>query len=135
MSMTFVPSICPYCGTGCGILYQTDGEKILAALPNPASPVNRNALCIKGWSSHEHLHTEGRLTTPLLKRGNDFAPASWDEALNIVSGTLRKIVNTHGPDSVMMLASARITNEENYLAQKFARSVLGTNNVDHCARL
>lgn len=135
MSVTFVPALCPYCGTGCGILYQTDGERVQATLPNPASPVNGAALCIKGWSAHEHLRAEGRLTTPLIRRGESFAPASWDEALDLVAGTLRQTVAEHGPDSVMVLSSARITNEENYLAQKFARAVIGTNNVDHCARL
>lgn len=139
MTMTFVPSICPYCGTGCGILYQTDGEKIVATLPNQASPVNGSGLCIKGWSAHEHLRAEGRLTTPLIRQEGEgegrFSPASWDEALDLAAGKLKETVAEHGPDSVMVLSSARITNEENYLAQKFARAIIGTNNVDHCARL
>lgn len=139
MSVTFVPSICPYCGTGCGILYQTDGETILATLPSPASPVNNGGLCVKGWSAHEHLRAEGRLTTPLIRQSGqgegEFSPASWDEALDLLAAKLKGAVAEHGPDSVMVLSSAKITNEENYLAQKFARAVIGTNNVDHCARL
>lgn len=139
MTMTFVPSICPYCGTGCGVLYQTDGETIFATLPNRASPVNGSGLCLKGWSAHEHLHVRGRLTTPLIRQEYEgegqFSPASWEEALDLVAGKLTNAVTEHGPDSVMVLSSARITNEENYLAQKFARVIIGTNNVDHCARL
>jgi formate dehydrogenase alpha subunit len=135
MKMRFVPSICSYCGTGCGVLYQTDGEKILAALPNPSSPVSRGRLCIKGWSLHQHVRAPGRLTTPLLRKGTDFAPAEWDEAVAFAAGGIKDAVAAHGPDSVMLLASARITNEENYLAQKFMRAVIGSNNVDHCARL
>lgn len=139
MTMTFVPSICPYCGTGCGILYQTDGETIFATLPNRASPVSGSGLCIKGWSAHEHLRAKGRLTTPLLRRDDAgevrFAPAPWEEALDIVAGKLKATVAEYGADSVMILSSAKITNEENYLTQKFARAVIGTNNVDHCARL
>ncbi len=139
MTMRFVPSICSYCGTGCGVLYQTDGARLLSTLPNLASPVNKGGLCIKGWSLHEHVHAPGRLTAPLFRQGEGddarFAPAGWDEALDRVAEGLKQAVAESGPDSVMMLSSARITNEENYLAQKFMRSVIGSNNVDHCARL
>jgi formate dehydrogenase alpha subunit len=135
MNMRFVPSTCSYCGTGCGVLYQTDGGKILAALPNPVSPVNRGQLCIKGWNLHQHVHAPGRLTMPLVRKGADFAPVEWAEAVAFVSGGIREAVARYGPDSMMLLASARITNEENYLAQKFMRGVIGSNNVDHCARL
>lgn len=135
MNMRFVPSTCSYCGTGCGVLYHTNGEKILATLPNPSSPVNRGQLCIKGWSLHQHVHATGRLRTPLLRKGAAFAPAEWDEAIALAAEGIREAVAAHGPDSVMLLASARITNEENYLAQKFMRAVIGSNNVDHCARL
>ncbi len=135
MTMRFVPSVCAYCGTGCGVLYHVDGDRVLATLPNPASPVNKNGLCIKGWSLHEHVHSEKRLTTPLFRQGENFVSVGWDEALDRIARSLKDAVAAHGPDSVMMLASARITNEENYLAQKFMRAVIGTNNVDHCARL
>ncbi|MDR2820047.1 MAG: formate dehydrogenase subunit alpha [Desulfovibrio sp.] len=135
MSVAFVPSTCSYCGTGCGVLYQTDGTKILAALPNPVSPVNRGKLCIKGWSLHQHVHAPGRLTVPLLRVESELVPAEWDEALSLAAQGIKETVDRYGPDSVMLLASARITNEENYLAQKFMRAVIGSNNVDHCARL
>ena len=138
----FIPSVCSYCGTGCGVLFQVADGRLVGTTPNPASPVNRGGLCIKGWNLHEHVHAPGRLTTPLMRsstgqgRGDaPFEPASWEAALDSIAGKLTETVAEHGPDSVMLLASARITNEENYLAQKFMRSVIGSNNVDHCARL
>lgn len=137
MKTRFVPSICSYCGSGCGVLFQVAGDRILATRPNPASPVSQGKLCIKGWNLHEHVHALSRLTRPLMRRdtGTDFAPASWEDALTRLAQGLQDTVAAHGPDSVAMLASARISNEENYLAQKFMRAVIGTNNVDHCARL
>ena len=137
MNTRFVPSICSYCGSGCGVLFHVADNRILSTLPNPASPVSRGNLCIKGWHLHEHVHAPGRLTQPLMRRdaGTDLAPASWERALARLAQGLKDTVAAHGPDSVAMLASARITNEENYLAQKFMRAVIGTNNVDHCARL
>ena len=137
MKTRFIPSICSYCGSGCGVLFQTAGDRILSTLPNPASPVNRGKLCIKGWNLHEHVHALGRLTRPLMRQSNDedFYPASWESALARLAQGIKDTVAAQGPDSVAMLASARISNEENYLAQKFMRVVIGTNNVDHCARL
>ncbi|MDR1855964.1 MAG: formate dehydrogenase subunit alpha [Desulfovibrio sp.] len=135
MSTRFVPSLCAYCGTGCGVVYQVADDVPVAALPNPACQVNRGRLCIKGWSLAEHLRAPGRLTTPLIRHGADTVPASWDKALALTAERLRRVIDKSGPDAVMVLSSARITNEENYLAQKFARTVIGTNNVDHCARL
>ena len=137
MKTRFVPSTCSYCGSGCGVLFQVANDRILSTHPNPASPVSLGKLCIKGWNLHEHVHAPGRLTRPLMRRdpGADFSPASWESALARLARGLKDTVAVHGPDSVAMLASARISNEENYLAQKFMRVVIGTNNVDHCARL
>ena len=111
-----------------------DGQ-VVDTLPMKTHPVNEGKLCIKGWNLHEHVISEKRLTTPLLKKDGQFQEATWDEAIQTVAGRLKEIINAHGPDSVAVLASAKITNEENYLVQKFARAVIGTNNVDHCARL
>ena len=137
MKTRFVPSICSYCGTGCGVLFQVAGDRILSTRPNFASPVNQGKLCIKGWSLHEYVHAPDRLIQPLVREdgGTDFAPASWQHALARLAQSLKDTMAAYGPDSVAMLASARISNEENYLAQKFMRTVIGTNNVDHCARL
>jgi predicted molibdopterin-dependent oxidoreductase YjgC len=137
MNTRFVPSICSYCGSGCGVLFQEAGDRILATRPNPASPVSQGKLCIKGWNLHEHVHAPSRLTRPLIRRdtGTDLAPVSWEDALARLAQGLKDTVAAHGPDAVAMLASARISKEENYLAQEFMRAVIGTNNVDHCARL
>lgn len=135
MDNRLVPSLCSYCGTGCGVLYQVVDGRLAATLPNRAYPVNEGALCIKGWNLHEHVLSPNRLTTPLVRRDGQFCPASWEEAVGAAAGKMMEIAASHGPDSVAMLASAKATNEENYLAQKLMRAVVGTNNIDHCARL
>ena len=96
---------------------------------------NFGSLCVKGRFGFDFIHSPDRLKTPLIKENGSFREASWDEALDLVARKLGDIKAEHGPDSIGMLTSARITNEENYIAQKFSRAVLGTNNVDHCARL
>jgi predicted molibdopterin-dependent oxidoreductase YjgC len=98
-------------------------------------PVNEGKLCIKGWNLHEHVISDKRLKTPMLRQDKALKAASWDEAIGFTADKLQSIIKAHGPDSVGVLVSAKITNEENYLAQKFARVAIGTNNVDHCARL
>jgi len=98
-------------------------------------PVNQGKLCIKGWNLHEHVISDKRLTSPMVKKDGQLHEVSWDEAIRTTADRLQAIIKDHGPDSVGVLVSAKITNEENYLAQKFARAVVGTNNVDHCARL
>ena len=135
MECKFVPSVCSYCGTGCGVLFEVIDGKIISTLPMKTHPVNQGKLCIKGWNLHEHVNSELRLKQPLVKTFGRFIKAGWDEAIQVAADRFREIVDRHGPDSVGVLVSAKVTNEENYLAQKFARAVLGTNNVDHCARL
>ncbi len=135
MDNRLVPSLCSYCGTGCGVLYQVTDGRITATLPNRSYPVNEGGLCIKGWNLHEHVLSPNRLSRPLLRHGSEFSPASWDEAIGFATGRLKYILDANGPGAVAMLSSAKATNEENYLAQKFMRSVLGGNNIDHCARL
>jgi len=135
MQCKFVPSVCSYCGTGCGVLFEVIDGNIVSTLPMKTHPVNQGKLCIKGWNLHEHVNSELRLKQPLVKTFGRFIKAGWDEAIQVAADRFREIVDRHGPDSVGVLVSAKVTNEENYLAQKFARAVLGTNNVDHCARL
>jgi predicted molibdopterin-dependent oxidoreductase YjgC len=130
-----VPSLCSYCGTGCGVIYQVVDGRLAATLPNRSYPVNEGCLCIKGWNLHEHVLSPNRLTRPLVRRDGGLAPVSWDDAVSLAAGRLSKILSAHGPGSVAMLSSAKATNEENYLAQKFMRGIIGTNNIDHCARL
>ncbi len=135
MDYKMIPSVCSYCGTGCGVLFQVMDGKLTGTMPMKTHPVNEGKLCIKGWNLHEHVVSDKRLQTPLLKKDGQLQEATWDQAIQTTAGKLKAIIKDHGPDSVGVLASAKITNEENYLAQKFARAVIGTNNVDHCARL
>jgi formate dehydrogenase alpha subunit len=135
MTTDFVRTICPYCGTGCGIILRVEEGRAAATYPDRENPVNRGTLCVKGWFAHEFVHHPERLTAPLLRKGDRFAEISWDEAIGIAAARLGESAAKYGPDSVGGLSSAKCTNEENYLFQKLIRSAFRTNNVDHCARL
>jgi formate dehydrogenase major subunit len=111
-----------------------DGE-VVGTLPQKDHPINEGKLCIKGWSAHEFIHNQGRLKKPLVRMDGLLKETSWEEALDQVASRLLKIKEESGPDSIAGLTSAKCTNEENYLFQKCMRAVVGTNNVDHCARL
>ena len=130
-----VATICPYCGAGCGLYLQTLDGRLAGVLPRKSSPVNEGALCIKGWNAHAFVQHPERLTQPLIRRDGELVPSSWEEALELVAGKLMALKEGAGPETLAVLASAKATNEENYLMQKFARVALGTNNIDHCARL
>lgn len=126
---------CGYCGVGCTLdVIAHDGE-VTAVLPARDGPVNRGHACVKGRFSHGYRTSPDRLTRPLLRRDGVLEPVGWDEALAHVARGLRAAVDAGGPDSVAAISSARATNEENYLVQKFMRVVIGTNNVDNCSRL
>jgi len=137
-----VPSICPYCGVGCGFYTEVEGGRAKNIEYMLEHPINEGALCPKGNAALEIIYHPERLRYPLKKEGNEpfssfkgkFKRISWDEAISLVSSKLNEIKEKFGPDAVGFLASAKCTNEENYLLQKLAR-VFGTNNVDHCARL
>ena len=135
MKCTFVPSICSYCGTGCGVLFETIDGKLISTIPMKSHPVSQGKLCIKGWNLHEHINSPMRLKQPMVKTFGRFINTDWDEAIQITADRFKEIIKEHGPDSIGVLVSAKMSNEENYLAQKLARAVIGTNNVDHCARL
>jgi len=135
MDCRLVPSVCSYCGTGCGVLYEVIDGRINSTLPLKTHPVNGGKLCIKGWNLHEHVNSFLRVKQPLVKTFGRFIKANWAEAIQLTADRFREIIDAHGPDSIGVLVSAKLTNEENYLAQKFARAVIGTNNIDHCARL
>ncbi|MFE9644470.1 formate dehydrogenase subunit alpha [Streptomyces sp. NPDC006365] len=126
---------CGYCGVGCTLdVIAHDGE-VTAVLPARDGPVNRGHACVKGRFSHGFRTSPERLTQPLLRRDGVLEPVGWDEALAHVARGLRAALDAGGPDSVAAISSARATNEENYLVQKFMRVVIGTNNVDNCSRL
>jgi predicted molibdopterin-dependent oxidoreductase YjgC len=130
-----VSTTCTYCGVGCTIdLHIVDG-KVVRATGNEDGVVNKGSLCVKGRFGYDFIHHEERLTKPLIKENGSLREATWDEALTLVADRLAQIKNESGADSIAGLSSARCTNEENYLMQKFMRAVIGTNNVDHCARL
>ncbi|HUK39359.1 MAG TPA: formate dehydrogenase subunit alpha [Methanomicrobiales archaeon] len=131
MDVKYVPTTCPYCGTGCGFNLVVKDGKAVGVAPWHRNPVNDGKLCPKGNYAHEFIHSGDRLTKPLVKKGDRFAEASWDEAYDLIAKSFRK----YKPEEVACLSSARVSNEENYLMQKFARTVLRTPNVDHCARL
>jgi predicted molibdopterin-dependent oxidoreductase YjgC len=130
-----VRTTCGYCGVGCQMfLHVKDGKVVKVTGVEDVAP-NYGSLCVKGRFGFDFISSPERLTVPLIKENGKFREASWDEALDLTAKKLGEIKEQHGPDSIGVLTSARITNEENYIAQKFARAVLKTNNVDHCARL
>lgn len=135
-NVRMVRSTCPYCGTGCQIMLKVKGNTIMEVTADPKQPPNYGELCVKGRFGHSFIQHPDRLTTPLVRRqrGGPLEPASWSEALDFIAGAFRCIIADNGPDSLAGLSSARCTGEENYAFQKFFRSVIGTNNVDHCAR-
>jgi formate dehydrogenase alpha subunit len=128
-------TICPFCGCGCALNLEVIDGEIVGVLPANDHPVGRGSLCIKGWNAHAFVNHQDRLTSPLIRENGGFREASWDEALELVAEKFEGIKSQSGPDAIGVLTSAKCTNEENYLLQKLARAVFGTNNVDHCARL
>lgn len=130
-----VPTTCPYCGCGCQIELNVLNNRVVAVNGRFDPTINAASLCVKGRFGYEFISSEERLKKPLIRRGDGFVEVSWDEALDYVAKNLTRIKAEHGPDAIGGFASARCTNEDNYLFQKFMRAVIGTNNVDHCARL
>ncbi len=133
--MEKVITTCPYCGSGCSYFLCVEDGKVIGVAPNRVHPISKGRLCVKGWNAHEFVHHPGRLTKPLIRKGGNLVEASWDEALDMVANRLKGIKEKSGSDSIGVLSSAKCTNEENFVMMKFARAVIGTNNVDHCARL
>jgi len=119
---------------GCGFYLDVRDGRITGVIPSKSNSVSKGYLCVKGWHAHEPVEHPDRLTKPLIKENGKFKEASWDTALNYVAQRLKEIKAKYGPDSLAVCTSARCTNEENFLMMKFARAVLGTRNVDHCAR-
>jgi predicted molibdopterin-dependent oxidoreductase YjgC len=130
-----VKTICSYCGVGCLLVLNVKDGEIVRVTSDRSSGVNRGNMCVKGRFGFDYVHSPDRLTEPLIREGGTLRPASWDEALGRAAKALKDIKNQYGPDSIGFLVSAKCTNEENYALQKLARAALGTNNVDHCARL
>jgi predicted molibdopterin-dependent oxidoreductase YjgC len=147
---TKVATTCPYCGVGCNFDLNVRDGKVVNVTSRWNAPANKGALCVKGRFGWQFLHSPDRLTKPLMKNSlwkklkgvegspsayPDYVETDWETALDTVAGNLSAIKKGHGPDALAILTSAKCTNEENYLIQKLARKEIGTNNVDHCARL
>ena len=130
-----VSSICPYCGCGCGISLHVKDNRLIRSLPDTQSPINRGTLCVRGSYGYDFVHSQERLILPLVKADGELKDASWDQAIELIVKEFERIRKEHGPDSLAVFGSSKCTNEENYLLQKLARCVLGTNNIDNGSRL
>jgi formate dehydrogenase alpha subunit len=130
-----VKTTCSYCGTGCNFYLHVREGKVIKVSSDYEAPVNKGNLCIKGRYGYDFIHSEERLTTPLIKRDGVFHEATWDEALTLVAGKFKELIAKHGPEKVGGFSSSRCTNEENYLLAKWVRCAVGSNNVDNCARV
>ena len=129
---------CPYCGVGCQIDLHSKDERFAYARAHEGSwaeQPNQGMLCIKGRFGLDFIDSPDRLRQPLVRRDGELQPASWDEALGLVAERLGQVKADHGSDAIGFFTSAKVTNEENYALARFARAVIGTNNIDHCARL
>jgi thioredoxin reductase/ferredoxin len=127
----WVTTICPYCGVGCQLKVEIKDGAITRVIPDHDGPANHGQACVKGKFGLDFIFHPDRLKKPLIKKDGQFVEATWDEALDTVARQLEK----YKPDEVAVISSAKNTNEDNYVAQKFTRAVLGTNTIDHCARL
>jgi formate dehydrogenase major subunit len=129
-----VRTTCPYCGVGCQqLLHVKDGRIMRVTGVEDAQP-NQGRLCVKGRYGYDFIYSEERLKTPLIRENGHFREAGWDEALDLVAARLTAIKSEHGPDAIAGVSCARSINEDSYQMQKFFRAVIGTNNIDHCAR-
>ncbi|MBE9486991.1 MAG: formate dehydrogenase subunit alpha [Chloroflexi bacterium] len=134
--MTATLTTCPYCGTGCNFyLLRDEDGRLTGVEPAGNHPTSRGQLCIKGWNAHAFVEHPDRLTIPQIRTKGNLQPVDWQTALDLIHEKLSGIAEKHGPDSLMFLSSAKVSNEENYLLMKLARAGYGTNNIDHCARL
>ncbi len=131
-----VRTTCSFCGVGCQMdVFVQDNKIVKIDGADPDLPPNNASLCVKGRFGFDFVSSPDRLTTPLIKRDGKQVPASWEDALDLVAAKFTAIQKEHGIDTIGVLTSARVTNEDNYAAMKFTRGVLKTNNIDHCARL
>jgi formate dehydrogenase major subunit len=129
-----VRTTCPLCGTGCNFDLNVVDGRVVGVTTSPDSPVNGEHLCVKGRFHTDMIHSPDRLKTPLIRKNGKLEEATWDEALGLVSRRFAEIRDRDGTEAFGALSSARCTNEDNWLMQKFVRVVMRTNNLDHCAR-
>ncbi|MBN6888650.1 formate dehydrogenase major subunit [Cytobacillus horneckiae] len=127
-------TVCTYCGVGCAFDVWTKGRQVLKVEPQAEAPANGISTCVKGKFGWDFVNSEERITRPLIREGNEFREAEWEEALDLIENKFNKIKKEKGSDSLAFISSSKCTNEESYLMQKLARAVIGTNNVDNCSR-
>jgi len=130
----YIRTTCPYCGVGCQMWLHVKEGKIVKVTGVKQAQPNQGRLCVKGRFGYDFIYSEERLKTPMIRENGGFRPASWDEALDLVTERLKDAINKYGPDSVAGVSCARSINEDSYQMQKLFRAVIGTNNIDHCAR-
>jgi formate dehydrogenase major subunit len=126
-------TVCTYCAVGCSFEVWTRDRHILKIEPTHG-PANGISTCVKGKFAWGHINSDDRLVHPLLRDGDTFREVSWDEALDVIEKKFKQVKQDHGPDALAFIASSKTSNEESYLMQKLSRAVIGTNNVDNCAR-
>jgi predicted molibdopterin-dependent oxidoreductase YjgC len=130
-----ITTTCPYCGVGCTLNLHIQDDFVYKVTSPFNAPANHGNLCVKGRFGYDFIHSKDRLKQPLVRKDGELVPTTWNQAMDHVANRLLEIRDTYGPESIGFLVSAKCTNEENYLLQKVARGLIGTNNVDHCARL
>lgn len=122
---------CTFCGVGCGIYLETEGNRVTGAYPSVSHPTNRGRICVRGWHVHEVASSPDRLRSPLLRRDGQLVAVTWEEALAYLARRILELRARHGPEALAFFNAPRCSNEESYLLQKLARAVVGTNNIDH----
>ncbi|WP_338473389.1 formate dehydrogenase subunit alpha (plasmid) [Niallia sp. XMNu-256] len=127
-------TVCTFCGVGCSFDVWTKGREILKVEPNVEAPANGISTCVKGKFGWDFVNSKERLTKPLIREGDGFREAEWEEALDLMAKRFREIRSQYGPQSMGFITSSKCTNEESFLMQKLARQIIGTNNVDNCSR-
>ena len=135
MPSQWTRTTCPYCGVGCEMHVGTRDGRIVSVRPVLDAPVSKGHLCVKGRYAFAFVHADDRIAQPMIRESDGWRRTSWSEVRAFVAGRLQELIDRYGSDSIGILGSARATNEDNYVTQKFARTVIGTNNVDCCARV
>jgi len=130
-----VRTTCPYCGVGCQLELHVKGDQIIRVTGVEGAQPNQGQLCVKGRYGYDFIYSKDRLTTPLIREGNGFREASWDEALGLVATQFNQIIRESGPDAIAGVSCSRSINEDSYNMQRLFREVIGTNNIDNCARV
>lgn len=132
--MQQVKAICGFCGTGCGLILHVEDNQIKKVVGDKENPVSHGETCVKGARGWGYLSSQKRLTTPLIRRNGSLKPATWEEALDYIQEKFTAIKERYGSDAFGLFSCSKATNELNYIAQKFMRTIIGSNNIDSCNR-